>query len=398
VVPLAVKQYSRLERFRRGLVMLSIAALIIALGISASPGYADVEEGVEKYKAGEYEAAIQEWLVEAARDNPYALFFLGQVYRLGRGVDVDLGIAEYYYNRAARLNHVSAQGNLGTLYYFAEPPLRRVQDAISWWKVAARNGDARSQYMLSVLYFNGDNVEKNWPLAYAWVTLAEEGGVEEATAARLEMDSHLNTVQKAEAKTIAAQLQSDTPAPAKPETVKEPTTQIAQNVEKTPPPKPKPQPSTPPPVKQAEQKPEPQPVAKRQPRPSLAKIAPKEGGSTRSGATVSIVLPKPEPAEPEVTQPAPAPVKAQALDNWRVQFGAYRSAYNAGVEWERLQNAHINLLSSYELFAEEVDLGEKGTLFRAQFGPFNDRRSANEACGTLKALGGSCFTVTSPGK
>ena len=158
-MPAALKQYSRLERFQRGLVMLSIAALIIALGISAPPGYADVEEGVAHYKAGEYEEAIEEWLIEAARDNPYALFFLGQVYRLGRGVDVDLGIAEYYYNRAARLNHVPAQGNLGTLYYFAEPPLRRVEDAISWWKVAARNGDARSQYMLSV------------PVSYTHLTL-----------------------------------------------------------------------------------------------------------------------------------------------------------------------------------------------------------------------------------
>ena len=167
--------------------------------ISSPYASADVQRGVEKYRAGEYEEAIAEWLVDAGRDDPYALFFLGQVYRLGRGVDVDLGVAEYYYQRAAKLNHVPAQGNLGTLYYFAESPLRRVEEGIGWWQVAARNGDARSQYMLSVLYFNGDNVEKDWPLAFAWVTLAEDNGVEEAKAARVKMEGHLNDVQRAKA-------------------------------------------------------------------------------------------------------------------------------------------------------------------------------------------------------
>lgn len=367
--------------------MLSITSLILALGLTAPPGYADVEDGVAHYRAGEYEQAIEEWLIEAARDNPYALFFLGQVYRLGRGVDVDLGIAEYYYNRAARLNHVPAQGNLGTLYYFAEPPLRRVEDAISWWKVAARNGDARSQYMLSVLYFNGDNVEKNWPLAFAWVTLAQDGGVEEAVAARAEMEGHLNAVQKEEATRLAAEFSSATPVPVDSQADK-PAQQIAQNTKSLP--KPKPQPVTPPTPKPVEKKPEPrpEPVAQRQAPPPLAKISPKEGGASGSSATVSITLPKIEP------KPQPAPV--QTADIWRVQFGAYRSTYNAGVEWDRMKARHADLLNPYQLFTQEVDLGAKGTLFRSQFGPFDDRMRANEICDTLKTRGNTCFIVANP--
>ena len=51
--------------------------------ISSPYASADVQRGVEKYRAGEYEEAIAEWLVDAGRDDPYALFFLGQDYRLG---------------------------------------------------------------------------------------------------------------------------------------------------------------------------------------------------------------------------------------------------------------------------------------------------------------------------
>ncbi|MGD8325439.1 MAG: SPOR domain-containing protein [Sphingomonadales bacterium] len=352
-------------------------ALMIALGMSGIAVHADVEEGVAKYKAGDYEGAIEEWLIEAARDNPYALFFLGQVYRLGRGVDVDLGIAEYYYSRAANLNHVAAQGNLGTLYYFAEPPLRRVEDAISWWTVAARNGDARSQYMLSVLYFNGDNVEKNWPVAYAWATLAEQGGVAEAISARKEMSAHLNAAQKTEADRILKGLLSQ--ASAQTEAKAETPVQLAQTEQALPPvqkqaapPAPKPEPRTTPTT------------------PPLAQITPREGGS---GASASINLPKTESA----TTSRPTSEPAQVADVWRVQIGAYRSVYNANSEWEKLKAQYGDILSRYQFFNFEVDLGAKGVFHRAQFGPFSDRNSAQQACDSLKARNVGCFIVRAPG-
>ncbi|RME99800.1 MAG: sel1 repeat family protein, partial [Alphaproteobacteria bacterium] len=94
----------------------ALAALMIA-GSTASFVHADVLEGVRLYEAGDYAGAIREWQPYAAQDDPNALFNLAQVYRLGRGVPADLSVAENYYARAAKLGHVSAQGNLGTLYY-----------------------------------------------------------------------------------------------------------------------------------------------------------------------------------------------------------------------------------------------------------------------------------------
>jgi TPR repeat protein len=156
-------------------------ALLAGL-LAAAPARADVEAGVRAFQAGDYRTAIDEWRVDAAEGNANALFNLGQAYRLGRGVAVDLDQAETYYERAADAGHPAALGNLATLYYFSKKP-PRVADAVSWWEAGARAGDPRSQYILGAMTFNGDPVEKDVPTAYAWTWAAAEAGLEEAKTA-----------------------------------------------------------------------------------------------------------------------------------------------------------------------------------------------------------------------
>src|SRR3546814_3880605 len=63
-------------------------ALAIAAGL-ATPALAGVEDGVRKWRAGDYAGAVAEWKEPAATGNRDAQFSLGQAYQLGRGVAAD---------------------------------------------------------------------------------------------------------------------------------------------------------------------------------------------------------------------------------------------------------------------------------------------------------------------
>src|SRR5688500_6823334 len=63
---------------------------LLLLAVLASPARADFQAGAEAYAQGDYKTAINEWLPYAARNDPRALFNLGQMHRLGIGVDKDL--------------------------------------------------------------------------------------------------------------------------------------------------------------------------------------------------------------------------------------------------------------------------------------------------------------------
>ncbi|QCI80381.1 hypothetical protein E6W36_15280 [Hankyongella ginsenosidimutans] len=116
-------------------------------------------------------------------NDPAALYNLGQMHRLGKGVPANDRQAVGYYERAAKLGHAGAQANLGTLLYFAPAPLGDITAAIGWWREAAKVNEPHALYMLSVLMFNGELVARDWPRAYAYARLAASLGVNEAAAA-----------------------------------------------------------------------------------------------------------------------------------------------------------------------------------------------------------------------
>lgn len=189
--------------------------LVLAFGLVAVPAAAGgLAEGIAAYKRGDYGTARAEWEQAAEAGNLDALFNLGQLYRLGKGVARDLDRAVDYYRRAAEAGHVAAQGNLGTLYYFTLPGAPHVADAFTWWEKAAAEGDARSQYLLGVLYFNGSHVARNYARAYGWTLLAARAGLEEAIAAEKTMFDLLSPEEIEDGKALAETLRDEARAHA----------------------------------------------------------------------------------------------------------------------------------------------------------------------------------------
>jgi hypothetical protein len=123
--------------------VVAVAAML-ALG---APARADFQAGIDAYARQDYQTALNEWLPYAAQEKPSALFNIGQMYRLGHGVERDLTKAEQYYRRAAELGHIGAMANLGSMMFEQKPP--KGDEAVMFWRQAARGGDAKSQYLAS---------------------------------------------------------------------------------------------------------------------------------------------------------------------------------------------------------------------------------------------------------
>ncbi|WP_083579026.1 SPOR domain-containing protein [Tardibacter chloracetimidivorans] len=161
-------------------------ALAIAAGL-ATPALAGVEDGVRKWRAGDYAGAVAEWKEPAAKGNRDAQFNLGQAYKLGRGVAADPQKAIEFYRKAADQGHEPAEANLGWILF----QTGRREEALPMLQRAAGRGDAHSQYLLGVAYFNGDVVPKDWFRAYRLMTAAAASGLPQARDALNAMDARI---------------------------------------------------------------------------------------------------------------------------------------------------------------------------------------------------------------
>ncbi|WP_321389271.1 SPOR domain-containing protein [Emcibacter sp.] len=317
---------------------------------------ATVSDGVRAYEAGNYEQAREEWLPYAALGNPNALYNLGQLYRMGRGVRQDFKKAEEYYLRAAEKGHVGAQRNLGTLYYFGRLGTIDMEQAYKWLYRAASNGDARSQYIVGTMYYNGQHVAQNKTDAYAWIHLSAQQGIRDAMAAQDKLKTYLDsdTVQAALARApglVGSYRASDD----------RDLMVDSQNGEAT-------EETTP--------------------------LDLPDEGRAATPVTVSEELPatsKQTPSLPETTTP-----DISAPDNYRVQVGSFRSSDEADTALSRLKQKHAGLIDSYEAVVQVVDIKNKGIFYRLQLRPFADREAANLLCDRIKDNGGNCYSLKTP--
>ena len=90
--------------------------------------------------------------------------------------------------------------------------------------------------------------------------------------------------------------------------------------------------------------------------------------------------------------PAPAPGTNNAVGGGSfVQVSSQRSESEAQAAFRSLQAKYPDLLGGREMLIHKVDLGAKGTYYRAMVGPFANASEASELCSSLKAAGGQCL-------
>lgn len=192
------------------------AALIFASLVWAAPASAQsVKAGIDAWQHGDYAGAVAIWRPLAEAGDPDASFNMGQAYRLGRGVLVDLGTAQTWLEQAARKDHVDAQTTLGLLLF----QNGNQAEGLKWLKKGSEKGDPRAMLVYGTALFNGDGVPQDPVLGYAYVSRSAAQGLEPARSTLAQMDEIIPLAQRKKGVALAlqkAKTQSATKSAPKP--------------------------------------------------------------------------------------------------------------------------------------------------------------------------------------
>lgn len=313
---------------------------IAALALLAAPAMADVQAGVDAWGAGDFASAVVEWQGPAAAGDPDALFNLGQAYRLGRGVEIDNARARKLYEDAARRGHVKAADNLG-LMLFQDGEQDKAMPMI---RAAAERGEPRAQYVLGLAHFNAEYAQRDWTRAYALMTLANGAGLPQARDALAQMDEYIPQDQRAQAQSLARELEAGAKAQRSAERA---SADLAT-------------------------------------RPQLAAVITQPAAAP---FPAPLPAPQPAPAPARLSAPSPAaPVAVRGRGTWRVQLGAFGVAANADRLWSQL-GSHTALAGMTKT------LVPSGKLTRLLATGFSSEAEASRACAALKREGQACVVA-----
>ena len=268
---------------------LTAALLLLASLALPAPALAQdaaVKAGVDAYNRGDYAGAMQAWRPAAEKGDADAQYNVGQIYKLGRGVPVDMVEAEKWYRLAALQGHDLGEANYGMMLF--ENGKREA--AVLWLERAVANGEPRAQYLLGVMLFNGDGVARNWVRAYALMLRASAGGLDAATRTLAQMDQHIPALDRQEAQALAQRYARETRTAAV------------------------------------------GPVAKSTPARQAAPVA-----VTRAAKPTVAAAPPPPP-------PTPTP---RATGRWQLQLGAFATPGNAERLWGQVRTRFPGRQSTY---------------------------------------------------
>lgn len=338
----------------------AIATAGMMLLAASAPALADVKAGVDAWSRGEYKKAVENWRPVAIAGDADAQFNLGQAYKLGRGVPVDLALAEEWYRKAALQGHFQAEDAYGlTLFQNGKR-----DEAVRWLERSSARGEPRAQLVLGTMLFNGDAVKKDWVRAYALVSRSAAAGLPQGGQTLGQMDQYIPTDTRQQGIALARQYEA---AADRPSYAPEVAGQGASGLRGT----------------------------------ELPASSYAEGGSARPVLSTDAVpaqtppkaakMPTAKAAAPRLTPtPASVPVAREvAGKGWRVQFGAFRDESNARGLWQQLQQKVGGMGGVKPVYARA------GTLTKLQAGLLASRDDAAQLCRAVasKMPGTPCVPI-----
>jgi len=179
--------------------------LALMIGAFAVPAAAQsVRAGIEAWQKGDTAGAVAIWRPLADKGDADAAFNLGQAYRLGKGVQLDLAQAQSWLERAARKGHVDAQSTLGLLLFQNGNQV----GAMRWLKGAAEAGEPRALLMVGTALYNGDGMPADPVTAYAYVSRAAAQGLAPAQSTLADMDEVMPLEQRQKGVELAQKMAS----------------------------------------------------------------------------------------------------------------------------------------------------------------------------------------------
>lgn len=176
--------------------------LLLALLALSAVAHADLQAGLDAYKAGNYPSALKEFKPLAAQGNADAQVNLGFLYARGHGVPQDYKEAANWYRKAAEQGQPDAEFNLGSLYYDGLGVKRDFNQAAEWYLKAAELGQIDAQYNLGLMYATGQGVAVSLVQSYKWLSIAAALGDKEAEESKKLAAAKMSFEQISEAQAL----------------------------------------------------------------------------------------------------------------------------------------------------------------------------------------------------
>lgn len=327
------------EDSMRKALMAGLAGALLAFG--AGEATADVRAGVDAWTRGDYRKAVAEWRPAAIAGDGDAQFDLGQAYTLGRGVPVDIAMAESWFRKAALQGHPQAETKYGLVLF----DRGKRGAAVPWLEKAVARGEPRAQLVLGTMLFNGDGVARDWPRAYALLVRSAAAGTPRASAVQAQMDTLIPVDQRQQGLALAQHYEAEAQRPQLPPDIAGQGSVVAMRGIDLPPSR----------YEAGIGKPAiaaPRPARPVRPRPA----------------------PPPVPAE-RGEMPAPAPLLVASHGGWRLQLGAFGDSGNARKLWAQVGGRFPGAMVGYV---------KAGAMTRVLVGPYGSKNAAAAACGSVK--------------
>lgn len=158
------------------------------------------------------------WFTKAAEQgNADGQFLLGALYNYGNGTPVDYKKALYWYTKAAKQGNYRAHENIYMIYSHKDGGAfhkggipKNNKKAFYWLTKAAEQGDGDCQFILGLMYKNGDGILQDYKQAYAWFNLAATASTaiyENAKSWRDRTSKLLSSKQVVEAQQLSIEIQ-----------------------------------------------------------------------------------------------------------------------------------------------------------------------------------------------
>ena len=193
-----------------------LVAAVLAAAIAAPLPAQSVKAGIDAWQRADYSGAVAIWRPLAEGGDADAQFNLGQAYRLGRGVQLDLAAAKIWFERAARSGHLDAQTTLGLLTFQNGDRA----GGLKWLKQAADQGEPRALLVYGTALYNGDGVTQDRILGYAYVSRAAAQGLQPAQDTLAQLDQLMPAADRQKGIALARSIPTGSPVPSKPKPVK----------------------------------------------------------------------------------------------------------------------------------------------------------------------------------
>ncbi|KAH7036185.1 hypothetical protein BKA57DRAFT_475765 [Linnemannia elongata] len=123
-----------------------------------------------------YQVAMDWYMKASEQGDPVGQRRVGALHDQGLGVRQDSKTALTWFLKAAEQDDAPSQRNIGVLYHSGRGVPKDYSQAMEWYSKAAEQGDAAAQYALGLMYQCGQGVSANISQALVWYLKAAEQG------------------------------------------------------------------------------------------------------------------------------------------------------------------------------------------------------------------------------